>query len=359
MTEEIFFEYHVSAFRGKPPEIDVADGVDLQGIHKRDPDAMFVTLPIAEVGAISANGLLYDEALVHSIVEQVNSKRPGGTFGHLKDDERGTSFPLPAGLWVGAKLIDGTAWAKSYIPPGAARDYVHNLKSVGGEIATSIYGRGERADAPKGSADGVHRRVNFKLESLDFAPPSRAALGMGAIPHVTTEMEQEQEPNMTKEELLQELLKTKVEPQRGWTPVPATQPVAELTQIRETLGVDGNANLVQLVQELRKQTETLTKAAIATRITELVSEGVKLEGARGIVSELIKARNPQTVEEAEEAYQSVIEMQAVKEILTAALHSATGPAAIVNGRVRETSAPKLEDTPETRQAEMNRMGIQI
>jgi hypothetical protein len=141
MTDQVR-EYTIASFRGKWADVPTAEGVDIEAINKSDADAMFVTLPIAEIGAISNNGLLYDEALVDSIAEQINANRPGGIFGHLKEEERSTSFPLPAGLWVGAKREGQTLWAKSYIPPGAARDYVRNLKAVGGQIATSIYGKG-------------------------------------------------------------------------------------------------------------------------------------------------------------------------------------------------------------------------
>jgi hypothetical protein len=125
---EIIREYKVGRFHGDFPDIEPAEGVDLEGIRQSDPNAMFVTLPIAEIGAVSGNGLLYDEQLVDSIAEQINAKRPGGIFGHLKDEERSTSFPLPAALWVGAKRVGRTLYAKGYIPPGAARDYIATLK---------------------------------------------------------------------------------------------------------------------------------------------------------------------------------------------------------------------------------------
>lgn len=148
----------------------------------------------------------------------------------------------------------------------------------------------------------------------------------------------------------------KVPPNRGWQPSSAQPPTQE-TALREMLGADENADLVQLVQELRQQTETLTLAAIKNRIKELVEGGIKLESARAIVTEMIELREPQSVEEAEAIYRAVTEKQSVKEMLSLEVRSASGPAAIVNGKVAAGGRPKLADTPEARQAARAEMGL--
>ena len=199
---DIVREYSVSTFRGKPEDVPIAEGVDMDALRLTDADPLFVSLPIVpEIGKVSKNGLLYDEELVTSIAEQINSNRPGGIFGHLKDEERSTSFPLPAGMWVGAVRVGQALWAKAYIPPGAGRDYVRNLKAIGGSIATSIYGSGNYEAVSK----GVRRLRDFSLESLDFAPPGRAALGYGAVPYVTAEMDSDQEIDMDKAQVIAEI----------------------------------------------------------------------------------------------------------------------------------------------------------
>ena len=185
----IIREYAVGQFRGDYPDVQIAAGVSLDELRELDADPMFVTLPvIPEIGAISKNGLLYDEALADSLVRQINDKRPGGTFGHLKDEDRSTAFPIPDGQWVGAQREGKTVWGKAYIPPGAARDHIRRLKAIGGSIATSIYGKG----AYEKVRDGVQRLKDFTLESLDFAPPERAALGYAAAPFVTREFTTEE-----------------------------------------------------------------------------------------------------------------------------------------------------------------------
>lgn len=365
MTDDIVLEYHVSAFRGKPPEIDIADGVDLEGIHKRDADAMFVTLPIAEIGAISNNGLLYDEALVDSIAEQINTKRPGGNFGHLKEEERSTSFPLPAGLWVGAKRVEQTLWAKSYIPPSAARDYVHNLKAVGGEIATSIYGKGKYVPV----REGVRRLTNFKLENLDFAPPGRAALGLGAIPHLTMEMEQDQESDMDKAQVIAELTLADI-------PTAIRDAiVAEATKQDETAQTIAElTNTVTakdaLISELNKQIDGFRLESlnnlIDTQVAELTDWNVTDEEGKTALQTLRDLFRNQIVTRlgdkqdagrvAEIATAAWADLKPIAEMMRDRL---AGPAAIVNGKVREMKAPALVDTPETREAAMSSMGITV
>lgn len=368
MTEEIIREYYVAAFRGKPEDVLPAEGVDMDAIHQRDPDAMFVTLPIAEIGAISNNGLLYDEALVDSIAEQINNKRPGGIFGHLKDEERNTSFPLPAGLWVGAKRVGQTLWAKAYVPPSAARDYVLNLKSVGGELATSIYGKGKFEKV----REGVRRLANFKLESLDFAPPSRAALGLGAIPHVTAEMQEESgDDDMTdKAQVLAELTVDEV-------PAKLREAIiAEATKQDET-----QSTIAELTNTVKAKDEVIAEmqgvieqhrverlnTAIDAKIAELTDwqvaddEGkAKLAKLRALLRGQIVTRlgdKPALDKVAEISTEAWEDIKPIAEMVRDAL---AGPAAIVNGKVREMGAYKpIEDTPENRSREMARMGLNV
>lgn len=371
MSDDIVREYNVGRFRGNFPDVEIADGVDMESIRSRDATPMLITMPIAEVGAISNNGLLYDEALVDSIAEQINAKRPGGIFGHLKDEERSTSFPLPAGLWVGAKRVGQTLWAKSYIPPGAARDYVQTLKDVGGEIATSIYGKGKFEKV----RDGVKRLTHFNLESLDFAPPVRAALGLGAVPFVTSEMEQQEPITMAdKEAVINELRHVQVPAQHGWQPNGASEESDRMTvaEMQSALAArdDRITVLETTVAEFRRREferavdevvaeftdwpvrETAPDASGKTAKDKLAA--LRAMFRRAILDKMGQEQDSEKV--AEMAAAAWEEIRPIAEMMRDAL---AGPAAIVNGKVRETTRPKLEDTPENRQEALNTMGIQI
>jgi hypothetical protein len=362
VQEVIIQETQVGQFRGNFPDVPIAAGVDMAALRALDAEPVFVTLPIVpEVGAVSANGLLYDEALVNSIAEQINAKRPAGMFGHLKDSERDSAFPLPEALWVGAKREGATLWGKAYIRPGAARDYVRHLKAVGGEIATSIYGKGK----PQPVREGVRRLSPFRLESLDFAPPERAALQQGALPQVTAEMQTtatraadvEQELDMNREQVIAELTANDIPATvREQLVAEAVLPhVAQLATIRETLGLDANADLITIIAEMKRKADEEAAEAVARRIAELAGE-IKIESVCAVVMELVQARRPTTVAEAEAAYTLVKESASVKRLLTAQVREMTGPPAVVASKVRGRN---LEDTPENRAAAIRATGISI
>ena len=368
MADEIVREYTIGAFRGNFPDVEIAQGVDMEALKELDASPFFATLPIVpEVGAVSGNGLLYDEALVSSIEKQINDNRPGGIFGHLKDEERSTSYPLPSGMWVGAKRVGNTLWGKVYCPPGVGREHIRTLKALGGEIATSIYGKGKFEKVK----EGVRRLTNFKLESLDFAPPSRAALGYGAIPHVTSEMSEEQEPIMAdKEQVISELRNAKVAPLRGWQPSGESANVSEMAAIAER--DDRITVLETTVQEFqRREFVRLVDAQVAEFTSWPVSETEKDSSGktakdklaalrsmfkRAILDKLEGEQNTERVAEiAAEAWE---EIKPIAEMMRDAL---AGPSAIVRGKVREMNGavPALEDTPEKRREALNEMGIQV
>lgn len=354
-------EFVVSEFRGNFPDIPVAPGVDLAELRAMDSDPFFVSLPIVpKVGAVSKNGLLYDEALVSSVERQINTKRPGGIFGHLKDEDRGTAYPIPSGMWVGAKRDGDQLWAKAYIPPGAARDHIRRLKAVGGQISTSIYGKGKFEET---ATKGVRRLTDFDLESLDFAPPQRAALGHGAVPNVTSEFEQEN-PGMTKEELLKSLTLADVPANireqivsDAQAQSSATQTVAELrTQV-----TDRDALIAELQTSVAEFRRREFDSAVDARVAELTAWQVTGDAAKAKLDSFRRTLRSRIVAElAGDAskLQTVIEtvwadLQPLAETVRDAL---AGPPAIVAGKV-VSKREKFEDTPEARAKARAVMGI--
>lgn len=173
----------VSEFSGTYPEIPAAKGVNVADLTKGDNDALFVSLPVAEIGVTSRNGLYYDEKLVSEIEKQINEKRPNANFGHIKDQDRDTVFDVPAGIWVGAIREGKKLWGKAYILPGEENTYIRKLKAVGGSVATSIYGRGSIVV----DKEGRKRAASFILESLDFGSKDRVSLDINPQMVLTTE----------------------------------------------------------------------------------------------------------------------------------------------------------------------------
>ena len=372
MSESQYYhDFVVSEFRGNFPDVPFAPGVNIAELKEVDTDPMFVTLPIIpQVGAVSRNGLLYDEALVDSIAEQINDKRPGAGMGHIKPEDRDSSFPYPDGFWVGARRVDNALWGKAYIPPGKARDMMRTLKAVGGRIATSIYGKGQQEVTP----GGARRMKAFNLESLDFGAPERAALGNGAMPIITAEMttdnENKGEDDMpTKAEIIAELT-TKDIPQTLRDQLAAewqadnqqTSTIAELTQQvsdRDTV-----------ITELRKEIEQVRIAEFEAAVDGVVAEFVKMEPKDDagkekvaalqrmfraqVVAEMGSERDKKTLKD---KAQKIWDEQ-FKVIAETVRDALAGPSAFVSGKGRAANGyRKIEDTPEARAAARAKLGI--
>lgn len=339
MSQETVQEYEVGEFRGSFPDVPTAAGVDMDALKASDPDMMLVTLPIIpQVGATSRNGLLYDDALANDIVAQINAKRPEGIFGHLKEEDRATAFPEPAAVWLGAMRDGNQVWAKAMVTSPDAKARIRRLKATGGQIATSIYGKGSYEPT---ATKGVRRLAAFDLESLDFAPPARAALGNGAHPHVTAELEQG-DPDMNREQIIAELTLNDIpaaireqivaEAQQRST---ATQTIAELQQ-----AVADRDALIQAAQEtVAEYQRQRFSDSLDTRVAELTNWSVKGEEAQKKLDSFrrtLRARITQELGEerdAERVAETVTAVWTDLEPLAETLRdSLAGPAALIGGK---------------------------
>lgn len=363
---DTFFEFFVSEFSGDYPDVQLA--IDIEELKKVDPDPFFVTLPIVpRIGAVSKNGLLYDDHLVGMIQEQINTNRPGALFGHIPKDKRDSADPIPAGNWVGAQRVGNQLWAKNYLPPGAAREHFKTLKALGRGIATSIWGEGKFETLK----DGTKRAASFTLQNLDFASPERAALGGGHIPIVTAEMTQES-VDMTKDELIAELKVADI-------PVAIREAiVAEATKQDETLTTIAELTSTvaakdELISELNKQVDMFRQERLNTlidsQVTELTDWNVTDEEGKTALQTLRDLFRNQIVTRlgdkqdasrvAEIAQAAWTDLKPIAEMMRDRL---AGPAAIVKGKVAELTSngvAKLEDTPENRNKALARMGINV
>lgn len=353
MDKDILREYLVSEFKGDFPQIPNDPRVDMGSLTAGDDKPFFVTLPVARVGETSANGLVYDEELVRAIETQVIGR--GGIMGHLKPEERATAFPVEDVDWVGVQRVGDTTWAKGYIPPGNARQFVHRLIARGGKLATSIYGPMEREPLK----DGRWRARNFRLEQLDLAPPDRAALKLGGAVGVTAEIEQpEQEADMpTKEEILAELTVKEL-------PAPLRETIIAEYQAQARTG-ERIAELEQsvsdrdtVIAEMRTQIDKQKSREFDAALTGIVSEFVTLEASdeegkkrvdalrrmfRGqLVAELGDERDPAKAQAAAKRIWEQ-EFQVIAETVRDAL---AGPSAVVSGKIR--GRRELDDTPSAR-----------
>jgi hypothetical protein len=330
----------ITELRGTYPNVPISPDVDYEALIAGDSDPTFLTLPVGKVNAKSLNDRYYDESFITELMRQTLANKPVGLMGHLPTDQRAWAMPTEAVHWVGAVRDGDLLWGKGYIPPGPARERIRLYKAQGKTIATSIdaYAAGTWDESLKAYR---MQASTLKLGQIDLAPADRAGIpDLASVPHLTTEMNsdpeagQENEP-MDKLQIIRELtvddaqlLPATVRNAILATVQPAPE-VATVAAIRETLGIEANADPVQAITEMRRTQTEQAKAAVTTKITELVNDpekGIKAEKVRPVVTELINARNPQTVTEVEAAYKAVSESDAVKALLAAHVVETMGPA---------------------------------
>lgn len=327
----------ISELRGSYPNVPISSDVDYENLIAGDSEPVFLTLPIAKVNAKSGNNRYYDEAFVTELMRQTLTNKPVGLFGHMSESERATAFKPEAVHWVGAVRDGDLVWGKAYLVGDEARARIRRYKASGKTIATSIDAMAEGAWDESLKAYRM-KAESLKLGQIDLAPADRAGIpDLAAVPILTTEMdapatEVEQEIHMPdKLEIIQELKREDArllpdEVRSAILETVQTPPeVALVQEVRAALGVDEKADLKQVVTELRQAQETARKDAIKARITELVNTNINLESARGIVTELVQARNPQTVDEVGTIFEQVKTGQAVAELLQAQVQRTMGP----------------------------------
>ena len=187
MTERtLISDTSLQSLKGDFPDVPTYSHVDTALLYQGDESPFHVTLPIAEIGRVSDNGLEYDSELVNAIAEQM-SNGAGGIRGHIPDDQLSTAYPVDDVHWIGHQMQGNTLWAKGYIPVGPTREDIRMKKARGGNIATSIFG-----DAVKEFQTGAKKTWKarqFALEQIDLAPTKRAALKNKHGFAITREME--------------------------------------------------------------------------------------------------------------------------------------------------------------------------
>lgn len=284
----------VGEFSGTFPDVPYAAGVDSAALTADDASPLFVTLPIARVGAESRNGLLYDDALVGQLEQQINAKRPGGIMGHISEKDRSTAFPVPDVYWVGAARHEDMLWGKGYVPPGKARDYIRRQKAIGGQIATSIYGGG----AFETNGQGARRLAKFNLESLDLAPPDRAALQMERPFAVTSETIATPPPVAGENVATQPVTEIVEEHAMDKATVIAELTVADLPESLVTAVIAEHEAAAQTKQQIAELTaerdaKATLVAELQTTVDDLTSRIAEYEAAQqratleGVVTELL------------------------------------------------------------------------
>lgn len=172
------------------PDVPPAPGVDIAALTAGDPNPVFVTRPLAILGAVSENGLLYNEAVFNDVLQQVLTKRPVARRGHISEEDKSSLFPPDEGYWIGA--VQDTSFygkpavfGKCYAVPGELRDMVLRRRATGTALSNSLWGDVTTTEDEMGNVIPL----GVEIESIDFVPEERAALqALGGDFLVTSEM---------------------------------------------------------------------------------------------------------------------------------------------------------------------------
>lgn len=346
MSQIIFESTHTLS--GYVPKVPLAENVNLDDLTTGDPDPVFLTLPVGQVGAQSRNGRRYSDTNIRAILDAVNTRKVDGIKGHLRDEERAYRFDIPSLIWVGAvQEADGMVWAKAYVlqSAGDVREYVKIAKKVGKPIGTSIYGTA--------TIDGEEVR-DLEIEQIDLAHPSRVGVPItAAVPDVTSEM-------TTKEADMPETQETPTPAQtnNGHGDTNQTNAIAELQRehrqalaTKDALVADKDQQIetlrpkatlleqvvalldkpddvvatIKALQARVSEQQTELAALLETAIEQDVATQVKIESVRPLVVELVRTEAPTTREAVATAVKTVLERESVKVLLRAGVRETMGP----------------------------------
>lgn len=328
----------IAELKGKYPDIKIFSDIDLKELTDGDPNPVFATLPIGMANVTSGNRRHYDTKFVQEMEKQVREKKPVGIMGHIPTDNRSFSFPEEAVHWVGVEQVNEFLWGKGYFPAGKSRDRIKLYKATNKPIATSI-------DA---EADGVWDNKleayhmiaeTLDLHQVDIAPQDRAGIpSLAAVPLITQEMVDNAHRKyftlngngsssggkMGKEISEMTVADLNEIPQAVKDAMAADAAKA----IREQLGIPAGVEVSAYVQEIKKQKEDAAKKVVTDRIAELASHpdnGIKVLPVRATVVEMVKIRNPQTVEQANQYYEETVNSDHIKELLKSVVQETMGP----------------------------------
>jgi hypothetical protein len=300
MAEPIAERFQVAEIGAVDTATDVPISPEtIERIKEQDDDPLFVTVEIEE-GMSRSNRLWTPESL-KSIARQVNEKLPVGYKGHIKEQDDPFVLPDPQTIWLGANAIQRNGKTvcrvKGYVLSPEMKKNIR-LKAVDG-----VSVRGDAVLSPR--KGGTVEVKDFDLESIDWARKGRSGM-KNRIVAVTAEMEggKSVEPKdiaaLTEDELRQHngLLVKEIE-NKVKTPLQDT--VAEQTEklqkaekeqtllnsIREKLGLDENADILENLSSILDKVEGAVKTEVRNFIKDVVGKKVKTEQGQKLVLRMV------------------------------------------------------------------------
>ncbi len=361
-------------FTGGFPEVPFAPGVNVQELNEIDPDPLYVTLPFVIDGGKASNGLFYSKAFNDALIEQVNAKRPTGSFGHhIGVLEATARNDVPPIIWVGAtRDSEGRGWIKGFVRDRGVKEYLRALKAAGSSIGTSIVGSAPYEAFIVYNADdeeGFYFEIDpqrFSLISVDVVEPERAALQMPR-PYVLTANSKETPSEDTwvvgiysglgdfvaedtKPEVLRNLSVTQAAEVDGdimedlveMTEEPVVEEAVTPVEAEEVSAIQQDISLVEALQGLQEEIAALTAEKVRLeqellqfRLREEVQHavGVPISALQKYVQNAVMVqlgqRTDVTQEELRACIQDVLSTPEYKELAKSLVYQASGGALLI------------------------------
>lgn len=308
----------VSEFSAGYPTVETFADVNVAELTAGDESPLYVVLPIGKDNSISQNNRFYSAAFVSELTRWVHEQRPVGNQGHIANEERANEYPIPKAYWVGTTKVGDTLWGKAYVPAGETRDMIRHMKAAKSAIATSIYGTGSMQwNGARGAWDVSPE--DFKLESIDFAPPGRAGVPeLARVPGIVTEMADNSEDiEMDKAQIIRELsAEDEVNlPDAVRAAVMAGSPAQKvLAEMQTLLGDDVVAEIKKLQAAVQDQRNRAIDQAVIEEIHKLVLPGApeseRIRHARTEIAEMVG--RPESMEAVAGAVKALVEKEHIQ-----------------------------------------------
>lgn len=292
-------------------DVPLAPWADLQALKDGDPEPMEVVVEIP--AGKSKRGWNYRPEALQKIVGEVMQQGLPGFLGHQKPEDVDHQFPTPVTHWVGALWKDGKAYFRGVVD-AAAKDLKRWIKAK--TIRTvSIFG------VPKlQQVGGETHVVDYRPLSIDWTPLGRAGMPTSIV--AIGEMDEilsggEENPMSWKEIVaqLKQMLASKevtlgqVAGEMGWKAKDiaeeidaewlkeVTGAVETLGKVKETLGVTGEMDVLQVATEARKALDEKATAEREKLIDEVLKEKVTGEMAQALVKKILQVPEGATKEQ--------------------------------------------------------------
>lgn len=288
-------------------DVPLAPWVDLNALKAGDPEPMEVVVEIP--AGKSRRGWNYTPEALKAIVGEVMSQGLPGFLGHQKPENIDYEFPIPVTHWAGALWKDGKAYFRGVIDK-AASDLKRWIKAKAIR-QVSIFG------IPKlQKINGETHVVDYKPLSIDWTPLNRAGMptsvvAIGEMDEILNgggQMSWKEHVAKLKEMLASgDVTPGQIVGEMGLNVETLAGEIAELKaafgametldKVKEALGVTGEMDVLQVVQDAKKALDEKAMADREKLIDEVLKEKVAGEMAQALVKKMLRVPEAATKEQ--------------------------------------------------------------